>query len=585
MRRSPRERRCHRASSRLREPRGRGRRGRRLAREQARRRRPARTRPARCRAPARARLRFDPGLGGAGSARCDEHTWRLVVRRGLYDHGTLVQSAASLAPLARAQELRLAPQAMRQLGVEPGDEVRVRSPRGELVVAAVGDAGVPERRGSPSVQRRPRRRDERLRAHRLLCSGGRGRRGEGELMPDPLFAHGVDLGAVIIVAVKVLVAFGVLLVSVMLTIWFERKVISDMQNRIGPNRAGPYGILQTLADGIKLFFKEDLLPDQADRFVFRLAPYLALLPALLIFTIVPVGGVVTIAHHVVELQVADPPIGILFLLALSSVSVYGTMLAGWSSGSKYPLLGSIRASAQMISYEAAMGLTIAMVVIVTHSLSTRAIVDSQAASFFHWNIFRLGILPFPLFLGGRDGRAQPPALRPDRGRAGARGRVPHRVLVAALRPVLPGRVHEHDHDVGRDGDAVLRWPGRPRLPLRALAVADPVVRRQDRRVHVRLRLDPCRPAPAPLRPAHGARLEGPHPALARMAAGRGGLPGRDGLGRRGLLRLCRRGERLLAGGPRRAWRAARRSSRARPDGAAAAADSYLRAVPEPDGGG
>ena len=216
-------------------------------------------------------------------------------------------------------------------------------------------------------------------------------------MPDPLFAHGVDLGAVIIVAVKVIVAFGVLLVAVMLAIWFERKVISDMQNRIGPNRAGPYGILQTLADGIKLFFKEDLLPDQADRFVFRLAPYLALLPALLIFTIVPVGGVVTIAHHAVELQVADPSIGILFLLALSSVSVYGTMLAGWSSGSKYPLLGSIRASAQMISYEAAMGLTIAMVVIVTHSLSTRAIVDAQAVSFLHWNIFRLGILPFPLF--------------------------------------------------------------------------------------------------------------------------------------------------------------------------------------------
>jgi NADH-quinone oxidoreductase subunit H len=217
-------------------------------------------------------------------------------------------------------------------------------------------------------------------------------------MSDPLFAHGFGLAVLIVLIVKVLVAFGVLLVSVMLMIWFERKVISDMQNRIGPNRAGPFGILQTLADGIKLFFKEDLLPERADRVVFKLAPYLALVPALLIFTIVPVGGVVTIAHHVVELQVADPPIGILFLLALSSVSVYGTMLAGWSSGSKYPLLGSIRASAQMISYEAAMGLTIATVIILTHSLSTRAIVDSQATSFFHWNVFRLGILPFPLFL-------------------------------------------------------------------------------------------------------------------------------------------------------------------------------------------
>ena len=143
----------------------------------------------------------------------------------------------------------------------------------------------------------------------------------------------------LIVVIKVLVAFGALLVSVMLMIWFERKVISDMQARIGPNRAGPWGLLQTLADGIKLFFKEDLLPERADRIVFKLAPYLSLLPAFLSFAIVPVGGVVTVASHTFELQVADPPVGILFLLAMSSVSVYGVMLAGWSSGSKYPLLG------------------------------------------------------------------------------------------------------------------------------------------------------------------------------------------------------------------------------------------------------
>ncbi|MGA2208389.1 MAG: NADH-quinone oxidoreductase subunit NuoH [Acidimicrobiales bacterium] len=217
-------------------------------------------------------------------------------------------------------------------------------------------------------------------------------------MGDPLFLHGVDLGVFIIAVVKVVVAFVVLLVSVMLMIWFERKVISDMQNRIGPNRAGPYGILQTLADGIKLFFKEDLLPTQADRIVYKLAPYLALLPALLIFTIVPVGGIVTIAHHTVELQVADPPIGILFLLALSSIAVYGTMLAGWSSGSKYPLLGSVRASAQMISYEAAMGLSIVAVILQSHSLSTRAIVGEQASSVLHWNVFRTGIVPFVIFI-------------------------------------------------------------------------------------------------------------------------------------------------------------------------------------------
>ena len=215
---------------------------------------------------------------------------------------------------------------------------------------------------------------------------------------DPLYAPGTHWVELLIVVVRVLVAFGVLLVSVMLMIWFERKVISDMQSRIGPNRAGPWGLLQTLADGIKLFFKEDLLPERADSFVFKLAPYLALLPALLIFTVVPVGGVLTIAGHRFELQVVDPPIGILLVLAMSSVSVYGVMLAGWSSGSKYPLLGSVRASAQMISYEAALGLTVVTVVLTSGSLSTRTIVASQAHGFWDWNVIRLGFVPFFLFL-------------------------------------------------------------------------------------------------------------------------------------------------------------------------------------------
>jgi NADH-quinone oxidoreductase subunit H len=215
---------------------------------------------------------------------------------------------------------------------------------------------------------------------------------------DPLYAHGVGWFVWVVVLIKVLVAFTVLLVSVMLMIWFERKLISDMQSRVGPNRAGPWGLLQTLADGTKLFFKEDLLPERADRVVFRLAPYLSLVPALLIFTVVPVGGIISIAGHRFELQVADPTIGILVVLAMSSIAVYGVMLAGWSSGSKYPLLGSVRASAQMVSYEAALGITIVTVVIVTGSLSTRAIVQSQGAAFWDWNVIRLGIVPFVLFL-------------------------------------------------------------------------------------------------------------------------------------------------------------------------------------------
>ena len=215
---------------------------------------------------------------------------------------------------------------------------------------------------------------------------------------DPLFFHGFGLFTWVVVLVKVIAAFVVLLVSVMLMIWFERKVISDMQSRIGPNRAGPWGLLQTLADGTKLFFKEDLQPAQADRLVFKLAPYLSLVPALLIFTVVPVGGVVTVAGHRFELQVADPPVGILVVLAMSGIAVYGVMLAGWSSGSKYPLLGSVRASAQMISYEAALGISIVTVVIVTGSLSTRAMVESQGQAFWDWNVIRLGIVPFLLFM-------------------------------------------------------------------------------------------------------------------------------------------------------------------------------------------
>jgi len=215
---------------------------------------------------------------------------------------------------------------------------------------------------------------------------------------DPLLNHGVTAVVLLIVAIKVFVGFVVLMASVIVMIWFERKAISDMQSRIGPQKWGPFGLLQTLADGIKLFFKEDLVPTQAERFVFKLAPYLVLIPALITFSIVPLGGTLTIGGHQVMLQVANPPIGILIMLAMSGISVYGVMLAGWSSGSKYPLISSIRASAQMISYEAALGMSIVTVVLVTGSLSTHDIVTSQAHGIWHWNLIRLGIVPFVVFL-------------------------------------------------------------------------------------------------------------------------------------------------------------------------------------------
>jgi NADH-quinone oxidoreductase subunit H len=219
---------------------------------------------------------------------------------------------------------------------------------------------------------------------------------------DPLLDK-IDAVTVAIVIVKTVVVFAVVLVSVLFMIWFERKVISDMQNRVGPDEAGPWGILQSLADGIKIFFKEGFVPAQADRRVYRLAPYLSVVPAFMSFAIVPIGGEISIAHRHTLLQLADPPIGILWLLAMSGVAVYGVMLAGWASGSKYPLLGSVRASAQLISYEAALGLSVATVVLATGSLSTRDVVAQQATAGIgnvlpNWNIIQLAVVPFVIFV-------------------------------------------------------------------------------------------------------------------------------------------------------------------------------------------
>ena len=223
---------------------------------------------------------------------------------------------------------------------------------------------------------------------------------------DPLLAGHVGLAAVLVVLLKVVLTFVFLMIAVMLMVWFERKVISGMQNRIGPNKAGPFGILQTLADGIKLFFKEDLIPERADRFVFKLAPYLSLVPAFLVFSVIPIGGDFSNRAHPGQLsmfghwtlfQLADPPVGILLVLALSSIAVYGIMLAGWASGSKYPLLGSVRASAQMVSYEAALGMSVAAVVLIAGTLTTTGIVSAQTW-IGQWNIVTTVLVPFVVFV-------------------------------------------------------------------------------------------------------------------------------------------------------------------------------------------
>jgi NADH-quinone oxidoreductase subunit H len=215
---------------------------------------------------------------------------------------------------------------------------------------------------------------------------------------DPLFSHGLTWEVWVILIVKVIVVFVLLMISVLFMVMYERKAIARLGNRWGPNRAGPNGWLQSLADGIKLFFKEAMLPSASDKFVYKAAPVVMLVPAFVAFSIVPIGGTITIGSYTTLLQLANPPWGILLLLMCSSVTVYGVMLAGWSSGGKYPLMGAVRSSAQMISYEAALGLTIATVVLVTGSLLTSAIVAAQHGPFlYHWNIFRTFGAPAAIF--------------------------------------------------------------------------------------------------------------------------------------------------------------------------------------------
>jgi NADH-quinone oxidoreductase subunit H len=188
-----------------------------------------------------------------------------------------------------------------------------------------------------------------------------------------------------LIALKVAFIFIFLLLMTMFMIWAERRVIGRMQKRPGPNRAGPFGLLQPIADAIKLPLKEDIIPLGVDKLVFILAPIIAATPAFVSFAIIPFGPEVSIFHHHTPLQLADLPVAVLLVLAMSSMGVYGIVLAGWSSSSPYSLLGGLRSSAQVISYEIAMGLSFVAVFLYSGSLSTSQIVAAQAhGGTFHW---------------------------------------------------------------------------------------------------------------------------------------------------------------------------------------------------------
>jgi NADH-quinone oxidoreductase subunit H len=215
--------------------------------------------------------------------------------------------------------------------------------------------------------------------------------GVDQLAVDDLSEFGVDPWWVVLI--KVLLCFVILLVFTLFNIWLERRVVARMQHRIGPNVHGPAGLLQSLADGVKLMLKEDIIPKAADKIVFVAAPLLASIPAFLAVAVIPFGPVVELPFSdiVTPLQLTDLSVGVLYILAVASIGVYGIVLAGWSSGSTYSLLGSLRSSAQVISYEVAMGLALVAVFLYAGSLSTSEIVEAQEKLWF-------GIILLPSFV-------------------------------------------------------------------------------------------------------------------------------------------------------------------------------------------
>jgi len=207
----------------------------------------------------------------------------------------------------------------------------------------------------------------------------------------------MDLLGFIIICVKVLLVFAATMLTVLIMIYAERRVSAFMQGRLGPNRVGPQGILQPIADGIKFLMKEDIIPAGVDKPIFILAPAVLLIPALMTFAVIPFGSDITLFGRQIPLQVADVNVGILYVLALTSIGVYGIVLAGWSSNSKYSLLGGLRSAAQLISYELAMGLAVVSIILLSGSLILNDIVADQQGYLFSWNVFKQPVA-FIIFL-------------------------------------------------------------------------------------------------------------------------------------------------------------------------------------------
>ena len=251
----------------------------------------------------------------------------------------------------------------------------------------------------------------------------------------------------IFLLIKLLVVLVVLLLLAAYLIYVERRLLGFMQLRLGPNRAGPQGLLQPIADAVKLLAKEDFIPAGADRVIFLYAPAVVAATALLIFAVVPFAQGWTFRGQRIPGVISDLNVGLLVVLALSSIGVYGVALGGWASNSKFALLGAIRGAAQMISYELSLGLSLVPVVMLAGSFSLVDIVQAQARLPF----IILQPLAFIIFFTSAVAEMKRIPFRHPRSGKRVGGRLPHRIQRHALRPLLPGRVRHHGDPGGAGG--------------------------------------------------------------------------------------------------------------------------------------
>jgi hypothetical protein len=256
---------------------------------------------------------------------------------------------------------------------------------------------------------------------------------------------------ILIAFIKIVVVLLVILTTVANLVYAERKISASIQNRIGPNRVGPWGLLQAPADVLKLFMKEDIVPASANAFVHTLAPVISLTVAMTTFAVIPFGDTITLFGREIKLQIADVNIGVLYILAMTSMGVYGVTLSGWASNNKYSLLGGLRSAAQMISYELSMGLSVVGVIMVAGTLQLDKVVAMRLcleripdADWVHY-ICRCLVC-----------RDKPPSLRSSGSGARARRGLPHGVFRHEIRDLFSRRICEHDHIERPHRDVVSR---------------------------------------------------------------------------------------------------------------------------------